>query len=101
MFDFFLVFYKYFPLYLLLAHLHFTTPLHSRLRGTEFIYLVFTRVSLNSIKVKVFKAMAEKKIILVTGGSGLVGQAIKQVTEENPRPDEEFIFLSSKDADLK
>ena len=45
--------------------------------------------------------MAEKKIILVTGGSGLVGQAIKKVTEENPRPDEEFIFLSSKDADLK
>ena len=45
--------------------------------------------------------MAEKKIILVTGGSGLVGQAIKQVTEENPHPDEEFIFLSSKDADLK
>jgi hypothetical protein len=25
--------------------------------------------------------MAEKKIILVTGGSGLVGQAIKRVTQ--------------------
>ena len=48
-----------------------------------------------------YNEMAEKKIILVTGGSGLVGQAIKKVTEENPRPDEEFIFLSSKDADLK
>lgn len=45
--------------------------------------------------------MEEKKIILVTGGSGLVGQAIRRVTEENPRPDEEFVFLSSKDADLK
>lgn len=39
-------------------------------------------------------------IILVTGGSGLVGQAIKKVTEENPRPNEQFIFLSSKEADL-
>lgn len=42
----------------------------------------------------------EKKIILVTGGSGLVGQGIKKVIEEDPRPNEEFIFLSSKDADL-
>jgi FlaA1/EpsC-like NDP-sugar epimerase len=64
---------------------HFVLPNHS--------YLI--------IKVKVSNKMAEKKIILVTGGSGLVGQAIKQVTEENPHPDEEFIFLSSKDADLK
>jgi len=45
--------------------------------------------------------MAEGKMtILVTGGSGLVGQAIKKVTEENPRPNEQFIFLSSKEADL-
>ena len=43
----------------------------------------------------------DKKIILVTGGSGLVGQAIKRVSEENPRNDETFIFLGSKDADLK
>ena len=40
------------------------------------------------------------QIVLVTGGSGLVGQAIKAVVEENPREDEEFIFLSSKDANL-
>lgn len=44
---------------------------------------------------------SDKKVILVTGGTGLVGQAIKRVSEEDPRPDEEFIFLSSKDADLK
>nr|SVE92513.1 EOG090X09NN [Megafenestra aurita] len=44
---------------------------------------------------------SEKKIILVTGGSGLVGQAIKKVSEQDPRDDETFIFLSSKDADLK
>lgn len=41
-----------------------------------------------------------KKRILVTGGSGLVGQGIKTVAEKDSRQDEEFIFLSSKDADL-
>ena len=45
--------------------------------------------------------MAEKKIILVTGGSGLVGQGLKAAIEkEGKRPDEEWIFTSSKDADL-
>ena len=43
----------------------------------------------------------EKKIILVTGGSGLVGKAIQKVTKENPRANERYIFLSSNDADLK
>jgi len=42
-----------------------------------------------------------KKVIMVTGGSGLVGMAIKQIIEkEEKRSDEEWIFLSSKDADL-
>ncbi len=44
---------------------------------------------------------SEKKIILVTGGSGLVGHAIRQVTEQDPKENETFIFLSSKEADLK
>lgn len=44
--------------------------------------------------------MAPKKII-VTGGSGMVGQAIKQVVEQGEKQaDEEWIFLSSKDCDL-
>ena len=30
----------------------------------------------------------------------MVGHAIKAVVEENPRGDEKFIFLSSKDANL-
>ena len=42
----------------------------------------------------------EKKVILVTGGTGLVGSAIRQISEQEKRPDEEFIFLSSKDVDL-
>lgn len=43
-------------------------------------------------------------VVMVTGGSGLVGQGIKDfVTEnnnENQKPGEKWIFLSSKDGDL-
>ena len=44
----------------------------------------------------------EKMIILVTGGSGLVGSAIKYVVdhEKDKNSNEEYIFLSSKDVDL-
>ena len=46
--------------------------------------------------------MAEnKKVILVTGGTGLVGKAIEKVVNDDPRPDEKWIFLSSKDANLE
>jgi len=45
--------------------------------------------------------MSEKSIILVTGGSGLVGQGIKDYTTANPDPNEEWVFLSSKDGDLR
>nr|XP_023015299.1 GDP-L-fucose synthase [Leptinotarsa decemlineata] len=44
--------------------------------------------------------MSENKVILVTGGTGLVGKAIQQVVEAEKRPDEKWIFLSSKDGDL-
>ena len=48
----------------------------------------------------------EKSVILVTGGSGLVGEAVKHViSKEKGRfgalPDEEWVFLSSKDGDLR
>ena len=46
------------------------------------------------------KMSQEKKVILVTGGTGLVGSAIRRVSEQEKRDDEEFIFLSSKDVDL-
>ena len=39
--------------------------------------------------------------ILVTGGSGLVGKAFKAVVEESPRPNEEWVFLSSSDGNLR
>lgn len=38
--------------------------------------------------------------VMVTGGSGLVGQAIKNVVAASPVAGEEWIFLSSQDADL-
>ena len=41
-----------------------------------------------------------RKVILVTGGSGLVGQGIQTVVQQDPREDERWIFLSSKDANL-
>jgi len=45
--------------------------------------------------------MAEtRKVILVTGGSGLVGRGIQTVVQQDPRQDETWIFLSSKDANL-
>lgn len=44
--------------------------------------------------------MLEEKVILVTGGSGLVGKAIDAVVSADSRPDEKWIFVGSKDADL-
>ena len=43
-----------------------------------------------------------KKRILVTGGTGLVGMAIRRIVESEggSSKDEEWIFLSSKDANL-
>ncbi|GBM86981.1 GDP-L-fucose synthase [Araneus ventricosus] len=40
------------------------------------------------------------KTILVTGGTGLVGKAIENVVKTNTLTDENWVFLSSKDADL-
>ena len=42
----------------------------------------------------------ERKVILVTGGTGLVGRGIQTIIEKDKKDDEEWIFLSSKDADL-
>jgi len=43
----------------------------------------------------------EKDVIMVTGGSGLVGQAIHMYVESNKKDNEEWIYLSSKDGDLR
>lgn len=44
--------------------------------------------------------MSEKKIILVTGGTGLVGKAIEQIALSEKKSDETWVFLSSKDGNL-
>ena len=41
-----------------------------------------------------------KRVVLVTGGTGLVGSAIRRVTEAENNLNEKFIFLSSKDVNL-
>ena len=55
--------------------------------------------SLYLLTAKFFETMA--KVILVTGGTGLVGNGIKaSVERDGPVAGEEFIFLSSKDCNL-
>lgn len=38
--------------------------------------------------------------VLVTGGTGLVGSAVREVVEADPIPGWAWVFASSKDADL-
>lgn len=52
--------------------------------------------------------MSSSSVILVTGGSGLVGQGIKYIIETEPvgskfgkREGETWVFATSKDGDLK
>ena len=42
-----------------------------------------------------------KSVILVTGGTGLVGKAIETVVRGEAREDEQWVFLASKDGDLR
>lgn len=44
--------------------------------------------------------MAQHKVILVTGGSGLVGKAIETIVNLENKSNESWIFVSSKDANL-
>ena len=42
-----------------------------------------------------------EKVVMVTGGSGLVGKGIEANVLRDPRPDEKWVFLTSKDGDLR
>ena len=42
-----------------------------------------------------------KTVVMVTGGSGLVGSAIRDFVDANLKENEEWVFLSSKDGDLR
>ena len=39
--------------------------------------------------------------VMVTGGTGLVGKALEEAIATDPRPNEEWVFLSFKDGDLR
>lgn len=43
----------------------------------------------------------EPMIVLVTGGTGLFGKGIESVINEEPKSNETWIFLSSKEGDLR
>ena len=45
-------------------------------------------------------ATSQHKVVMVTGGSGLVGYALKKVVSTEAKNDESWIFLSSTDGDL-
>eukprot|EP00884_Botryococcus_braunii_P022102 jgi/Botrbrau1/8576/Bobra.0359s0039.1 len=39
-------------------------------------------------------------VVLVTGGTGLVGKAVQEIIAKNPPPNETWVFVGTKDADL-
>ncbi|KAK6053808.1 hypothetical protein COOONC_08686 [Cooperia oncophora] len=43
---------------------------------------------------------SKEMVVLVTGGTGLVGKAIEQVVNSEQRPNEKWVFIGSKDCDL-
>lgn len=44
---------------------------------------------------------SSEKVILVTGGTGLIGRAIKEIVEAEKKPNENWVFLGSADGDLR
>lgn len=41
-----------------------------------------------------------QRVVLVTGGTGLVGKSIEAVLKEDPSQDESWIFVGSREANL-
>lgn len=70
------------------------------------LYTVTRQLNLRSLGVStritptLTHTMTEGKVILVTGGTGLVGRAVQYISEQEPRPDESWVFAGGKDADL-
>jgi GDP-L-fucose synthase len=46
-------------------------------------------------------AAASRDVVLVTGGSGLVGKAVEDFVKANPVAGETWVYLTSKDGDLR
>ena len=67
----------------------------------SFLLLELILLYFDFLTLEVVKMSAEKNVILVTGGTGLVGQGIKYIVEiEEKNEIDSYIFLSSKDVDL-
>lgn len=45
--------------------------------------------------------MTGNRVVLVTGGTGLVGKGIELYLQKNPRSDEQWVYIGSKDGDLR
>ena len=43
----------------------------------------------------------EQKVVMVTGSTGLVGSAVQIIAKKEQLPDEKWVFLSSKDGNLR
>jgi GDP-L-fucose synthase len=43
----------------------------------------------------------KERVVLVTGGTGLVGKGIETYISKNKRQGEKWVFLGSKDGDLR
>lgn len=69
-------------------------------------YLSFDRVCASTVDLK--HPPEDMSVILVTGGTGLVGKALQHVLETEPeatrfgkRSGERWVFVNSKEADLR
>ena len=67
-----------------------------RLSDAQISYLAETMLTFD------FSDVPHRKVVLVTGGSGLVGRALEEFVKESGREDDDvWIFSSSKNADLR
>jgi hypothetical protein len=60
-----------------------------------------TTSNMTSDETKTATETTTPSVVMVTGGSGLVGSAIKDFVTANPKEGETWVFLSSKDGDLR
>lgn len=65
-----------------------------RLSDAQISYLADTMLAFD------FDCAVNRKVVLVTGGSGLVGRALKEHVKTLANTNDSWIFTSSKDADL-
>ena len=65
-------------------------------------FLFFVAPPLTHVCIFGFDVSIARSVVLVTGGSGLVGMALREVIQspELNRPNERYIFIGSKDGDL-